>query len=51
MGDIFYTKISNIFFFFAGGGGGGGWWGGLKILIFFGVNGRCWAQDYVWRKN
>ena len=33
MGDIFgVAKISNIF------------WGCLKFLIFFGVNGRCWAR-------
>ena len=38
-GIFFYPKISNIF------------WGCLKILIFLGVNGRCWAQAYVWRKN
>ena len=23
----------------------------LKFLIFFGVNGRCWAQAYILRKN
>ena len=38
-GIFFYTKISNIF------------GGCLKILIFFGVNGGCWAQAYVWRKK
>ena len=25
--------------------------GCLKFLIFLGVNGRCWARVYVWRKN
>ena len=38
MEDIFWAaKISKIYF------------GCLKFLIFF-VNGRCWAQAYVWRK-
>ena len=41
MEDVFgVAKISNIFL------------GVLKIPdIFFGVNGRCWARAYVWRKN
>ena len=36
MVDIFWVaKMSNIFL------------GCLKFLIFFGVNGRCWARAYV----
>ena len=44
MGDI--LGLLNFHFFFRGGGGGG-----LKFLIFFGENGRCWAQTYVWKQN
>ena len=40
MGVFFWVaKISNIFF------------GCLKFLIFFGVNGRCWAPAYVYTKK
>ena len=39
MGDIFYTKISNIFL------------GVLENPDILGVNGRCWAQADVWRKK
>ena len=39
MGNIFlFAKIS-IF------------WGCLKVMIILGVNGRCWAWAYTWRKN
>ena len=40
MGNVFgVAKISDIF------------GGCLKFLIFFGMNGRCWARAYVCRKN
>ena len=26
-------------------------WGCFKLLIFFGVNGRCLARTYVWREK
>ena len=47
-GEYFFSCL-NLNFLFGGGGGGC-----LKFLIFFiggGVNGRCCARAYVWRKN
>ena len=50
MGNIFLSLKFRIFL-------GGGGWGVLEIPDFFfffwggGVNGRCWARAYIWRKH